>query len=50
MNRFGIHLDENHFNFSLPIPDALKVELWFFGIPLNFFESHNDKPQKISHS
>ena len=43
MNRFGIHLDENYFNFSLPIPDALKVELWFFGIPLNFFESHNDK-------
>ena len=43
MRRFGIHLNENHYNISLPITDALKAELWMFGVPLSFFDSHHDK-------
>ena len=42
MRRFGIHLYENHYNISLPITDALKAELWMFGVPLRFFDSHHD--------
>ena len=38
-----IHLYENHYNISLPITDALKVELWMFGIPPSFFENHRDR-------
>ncbi len=42
MRRFGIHLYENRYNISLPITDALKAELWMFGVPLRFFDSHHD--------
>ncbi|MEK9975148.1 MAG: hypothetical protein VW876_17095, partial [Deltaproteobacteria bacterium] len=42
MRRFGIHLYENRYNISLPITDALKAELWMFGVPLCFFDSHHD--------
>ncbi|MAA70006.1 MAG: glycogen debranching enzyme [Deltaproteobacteria bacterium] len=43
MNRFGIHSAGNHYNISLPISKALKVELWFFGIPLSFFDNQHYK-------